>query len=212
MNYSYSDPKLYHPGFVIGSNYMDFRIQMKEPYKPEDTLYGLHSTGRIGVTIGMVNNLRLHKYWDLRLVPTISLGARSLQYFLHENAEEITYVDKNIESTTIDIPLEIKWKGMRDGSLRPYVIGGFRYSLDLASNAKKKQQDIDEIVVKLNKNDFLFTTGVGFDFYIPYGNKIALEIKMAFGLNDLLIRENNVFTNGVERLTSKNLQIAITFE
>ena len=101
---------------------------------------------------------------------------------------------------------------MRDRSLRPYVIGGFRYSLDMASNAKKKQQIEDDIVVKLHRDDFLFTTGVGFDFYLPYGNRVGIEIKMAFGMRDMLVREHNIFTNGIERLTSRNLQIAINIE
>ena len=119
---------------------------------------------------------------------------------------------KDIESSTLDIPLELKWKGMRDNTLRPYVIGGFRYSLDMASNAKMKRQNEDDIIVKLKRDDWLFTTGVGFDFYLPHGNRIGLEIKMAFGMRDLLVRENNIFTNGIERLTAKNLQIAINIE
>ncbi len=213
-NNPYYDNKPYHFGILFGTNRMDFRVEMKENFK-NDTLYDARSSGYWGFTAGPVINLKLHKYWDLRFVPTISLGTRHLTYFLHEGPNQVRQVTKNIESTTADIPLEVKWKGMRARSIRPYVIGGIRYSWDMASNAKKKQQnqyDIDEIVVKLKKHDFQFTTGVGFDFYAPFGNKFAIEIKMGFGLNDILVHENNIFANGIDRLSSKNLQIAITFE
>jgi hypothetical protein len=53
---------------------------------------------------------------------------------------------------------------------------------------------------------------MGFDFYLHHGNRIGIEIKMAFGMRDMLVRENNLFTNGIDRLVSRNLQIAINIE
>lgn len=212
MNNPYYDTKPFHFGFLLGSNVMGFRMDMRDDYKDNDTLFGISPAGKIGFTVGIVSNLKLHTYWDLRFVPTISFGARSLTYFLDSDGSGmLQQTVKSIESTTVDFPLEFKWKGMRYRSLRPYVVGGVRYSLDMASNAKKKQNQ-DDIIVRLQKNDFLFTAGVGFDFYLPFQNKIAIELKMGFGMNDILIRENNVFTNGIARLSSKNLQLVITFE
>ena len=213
-NWSYQDLKPYNFGFLLGANYMDFRVQMLDNFKDNDTLFGVESGGTIGFTVGALANKKLHEYWDLRSGIIFSFGARGLIYSLQESPNKVIQMTKAIESTMLDIPLEIKWRGMRDRSLRPYVIGGFRYSLDMASNAKKRQQQEDEldIVIKLMRNDFLFTTGVGFDFYLPHGNRIGIEIKMAFGMRDMLVREHNLFTNGIDRLTSKNLQIAINIE
>ena len=208
----YQDNRPYHFGFLIGTNYMNFRAETAEEFSLNDTLLGVRARGSIGFTVGAVTNLKLHEFWDLRFVPTISFGARALTYSLQNEPMLVTPTVKGIESTTVDFPLDVKWKGLRAGNLRPYVIGGFRYSLDMASNAKKKEQNIDEVIVKLRPNDFLFSVGVGFDFYIPYENKIAIELKMGFGMNDLLVRENNIFTNHIDRLSSRNLQIAITFE
>ena len=213
QNWSYLDTKPYNFGFLLGINQMDFGIQMKDSYKLNDTLYGIRSEGRPGFTVGALANLKLHEYWDLRSGVIFSFGARDLIYYMHENPNRgIEQIRKNIESTTLDIPLELKFRGMRNRSLRPFVIGGFRYSRDMASNAKKRQQNEDDYVVKLHRDDFFFTTGAGFDFYLPYGNRIGIEIKMAFGMRDILIRENNIFTNGIDRLMSRNLQIAINIE
>jgi len=219
QNWSYQDMKPYNFGFLLGANHMDFRVKMRDNFSDNDTLFGIQTKGTIGFTVGAIFNKKLHEFWDLRTGVFFSFGARSLiyslqDYSLQENPNRIFQMAKPIESTTLDLPLEIKWRGMRDRSLRPYVIGGFRYSLDMASNAKKRQSQDDDydIAVKLKRDDFLFTTGVGFDFYLVHGNRVGVEIKMAFGMRDLLVRENNLFTNGIDRLTSRILQIAINIE
>ena len=213
-NWSYQDLRPYHFGFLLAANHMDFRIKMLDNYKENDTLFGVETLGTIGFTVGGIVNAKLHEYWDLRTGVFFSFGARRLVYSLRESPQRVMQMTKPIESTTMDIPVEIKWRGMRDRSLRPYVISGFRYSLDMASNARKKQHHDDpmDVVVKLHRDDFLFTTGVGFDFYLHHGNRIGVEIKMAFGMRDMLVRENNIFTNGIGRLTSRNLLIAINIE
>jgi hypothetical protein len=213
-NWSYQDMKSYNFGFLLGANQMDFRVKMRENFTDNDTLFGIETGRAIGFTVGAIANKKLHEFWDLRSGVFFSFGARALIYSLQETPNKITQMTKEIEATTLDIPLEIKWRGMRDRSLRPYVIGGFRYSLDMASNARKRQQQNDEfdVIVKLKRDDFLVTTGAGFDFYLPHGNRIGIEIKMAFGMRDLLVYENNVFTNGIDRLTSRNLQITINIE
>jgi hypothetical protein len=210
-NWSYQDTRPYYFGFILGGNYMDFRVKMRDDFSLNDTLLGIRTDGTVGFTVGALASKRLHEYWSLRSTVIFSFGTRGLIYTLQETPGKPTQMTKAIESTTLDLPLELKWRGMRDRSLRPYVIGGFRYSLDMASNARKKRQADDEwdVTVKLKRDDLLFTTGVGFDFYLHYGNMIGVEIKMAFGLRDMLIHENNIFTNGINRLTSRNLQIVI---
>ena len=195
---------------------MDFSLRMRDNFVT-DTLLGIQPKGNVGFTVGALFNKHLHEFWDLRTGATISLGNRHLIYTLqYPQPAIITQMTKRIESVTVDIPLEIKWSGMRDRSIRPFVIGGFRYSLDMASNARKRHEQpsdhLQDIVVRLERDDFLFTIGAGFDFYLAFGNRLGIEIKMAFGLRDMLIREDNVFTNGIERLTSRNLQIAINLE
>jgi len=53
--------------------------------------------------------------------------------------------------------------------------------------------------------------GVGFDFYNEWF-KLALELKMMYGLFDQLKRENNIYTNSIESLKSKIFQFSVTFE
>jgi len=212
-NWTHHTLRPHHFGFILGANHMDFSVRMQDNFA-NDTLFGVQPAGTIGFTVGALFNKSLHYFLDLRTGATISLGSRHLDYTLRLQ-NQITPMRKTIHSTTLDIPLELKWSGMRDRSLRPYVIAGFRYSLDMLSARRQRQEqtnDIRDAEIRLERDDFLFTVGAGFDFYFRFGNRVGIEIKMAFGLRDMLIRENNVFTNGIDRLTSRNLLIAINLE
>lgn len=117
---------------------------------------------------------------------------------------------KKVESTYLDFPFEIKFKSKRIQNSRAYILAGIKYSLDLASQAKKKEQD-EEIRVKLKKNDYALELGVGFDFYTTYF-KFGTELKMSYGVRDILKHENNIYTGNIDRLNSKIFQFTLTFE
>jgi len=57
----------------------------------------------------------------------------------------------------------------------------------------------------------MIEVGIGFDFYTTYF-KFGTELKMSYGLNDLLIQENNIYTDVIDKITSKISQVSFTFE
>jgi len=201
------DLKPYHFGFALCLNKMDFAIKPVEDYQ-NDSLFVIQTDPQWGFNIGIVSNLRVGNYCDLRFVPTLSFGQRNLTYTLEYNGS-IVETQKKIESTFIDFPLLIKYKSKRLNNARAYVIGGLQYSIDLASQAKKKDRENE--FVKLKENDICFQFGVGFDFYLSYF-KFATEIKMIYGMRDLLIRDHTVYTNSIDRLNSKIFQVSFLFE
>ncbi|MDE5704031.1 MAG: PorT family protein, partial [Bacteroidales bacterium] len=167
-----------------------------------------------GFSVGVITNLRLARYLDLRFIPTFSLGQRDLIYTYQRPADEAPVREKKlIESILVELPLDVKWKAKRIVNTRPYVLAGFKYTADLASLTKRKRETMEEeYEIKLRKHDVGFNLGVGWEFYLPFNNKIALELKMYFGLLDLLQREQNIYTDRIERLTSRMLQFNIMFE
>ncbi len=204
------DLKKYHFGFMLGLNQMNFVIKPIENLKPFDTLYGIESTAESGFNIGIVADLRLNEYMNLRFIPSLAFGERTLNYFIKFNDQTVSSVAKKVESTYIEFPLELKLRSQRMINTRAYVLGGAKYCIDLASQEKKKD-DNDVYQIKLLKNDLQFEVGVGFDFYLVYF-KLGTELKMCYGLNDLLIRENNVYTDGIQNLRTKMFQFSVTFE
>jgi hypothetical protein len=208
------NPTRFHWGFLLGVSAMDFAVKLENKNLSwNDTLYSVGHGLAPGFTVGILGNLRLHKYFDLRLIPCLSLAERTLTYNMISR-EGLPFTElKKVESVLIEIPLDIKWKAARMFNNRPYVIAGIRYTADLAALGKKKEgSGEEEYEMKLFRNDLGFSLGAGWEFYLPYNNKICFELKMYFGLRDLLNRDNNIYCNGIERMTSRILQFNVLFE
>lgn len=210
LNLPKYDQKNYHFGFILGVNQMFFSMDRVPEFNELDSLYILESTPELGFNIGIVSNLRLSENWDLRFVPTLSFGERNLHYTFLLDDERYFEDKKKIESTHIDFPINLKFKANRVNNFRAYVLSGVKFSVDLASQAKKKEQD-DELRVKLERDDMALEFGVGFDFYTHYF-KFGTELKMSYGVQNLLRQEGNIYTRGLEGLQSKIFQLSFTFE
>jgi hypothetical protein len=208
------DQKQWHFGFTLGVNTMNFNIHPVDQINYDNTVLIIQPTLSQGFNIGIVANKKLVKYLDLRFVPTLSFGQRNLNYIIKTSPVEEKSYTKTVESTFLDFPLTVKYKSKRFdknlNNVRVYVLGGVRYSIDLASQKKKKGTS-DDIVLKLNPHDFMFTGGVGFDFYLPYF-KLGIELQMAYGILNVINKEETIFTTNVDRLNSKMSWITLTFE
>ncbi len=208
------DRKQWHFGFTLGMNSMDFVLHPVDQLNYNDTLMVIQPIPSNGFNIGIVANKRLTDYLDLRFVPTLSFGERSIKYIIKTGlGDEATYI-KSVESTYIDFPFTLKYKSKRLpgawNNSRVFVMGGIRYSLDLASQKKKKGTS-DEIVLKLNPHDFMGTLGFGFDFFLPYF-KLGIELQMAYGVLNLMSKEPNIYNTNIDRMSSKMAWVTLTFE
>ncbi len=224
----------YHFGFVLGMNQMFFTVK---PVKEIDTVWypksyivdieeadrarvdSIASKYSPGFTIGIVSNLRLGEYFDLRFIPSLAFGERDLKYYVEHNniygddpdSLFIEEINKKVYSTLVEFPLHVKYKAMRLQNSRIYVLAGAKYTLDLAKESKKMKDSPDNKHVKLNKGDLLGEVGVGCDFYTTYF-KFGIELKMSYGFNDIIEREHNIYTDSIEELRSKMFQLSFTFE
>jgi len=208
------DEKAWHFGFSLGINVMNFNIHPVDQASYDTTLRIMYPNNSMGFNIGIVANKRLVKYLDLRFVPTLSFGERSLEYYIVTSPNKEEHFVKTVESTFLDLPLTLKYKSKRFdrnlNNIRTFVLGGVRYSYDLASQKKKKGTS-DDVVIKLNPHDFMVTGGVGFDFYMKYF-KFGVELQMAYGLVNVLDQENTIYTTNIDKLSSKMAWITFTFE
>lgn len=216
-----------HFGFYLGANQMFFTIkhatgfqdvvwkgtQLGDVLADSAKILSIESKPIPGFTIGIVGNLRLGKYFDLRFLPGLQFGERQLAYNLQQFRRGDTIygeVLKNIPSTNIDFPLYIRYKSERVHNFRLFVFAGIDYKIDLSSQAKN-EDETEEITVKLEQTDLNFTGGVGFEFYTVYF-KMGIELSMAYGTADLLHRDQTLYTQSIEKLSSKIFQISFTFE
>jgi len=205
------DNQLFHFGFSIGYNQFDFTIKSQADLSEYDSLMVINTTPLSGFNLGIVTNLRLGKYFDLRFIPGLAFGDRIVNYTILYGSSSRLVTKKNIESVYMNLPLLIKFKSSRMHNVRVYVIAGAQYSLDLISAAKKKESNSKEIFLKLYPNDFQGQVGAGIDFYCTYF-KFSTELKMSFGFVNLLKYENNMYASSVTSLKSKIIEISFLFE
>ena len=203
------DYKKLHFGFTLGINDLNFNMQKNSNTITNDTLKTLHSKSQKGFNLGIVSNLRIGKYTDLRFVPTLVFGERHLYYgFIDEEQKDDMRI-KRIESTLIDFPIYIKYKSARYNNFRTYVIGGLKYSMDIAS--QDKIDDEGQEIVKLKKNDLMGEIGFGLDFYLEYF-KFSPQIKLSYGLLNLLSKDESIYNQSLNRLTTNGWMLSFTFE
>ncbi len=206
------DRQVVHFGFILGMNTMNFVVKQNPNIKSYDSVYVVETKGETGFSLGIVSNLHLGNNLDFRFLPGLSFGTRNIEYTLrtHLNGQTTnTPFVKKVESTCLEFPVLMKFKSNRYGNFRAYIIGGGRYSLDLASQAKVA--DEGKQTIKLYRSDYMWELGFGFDFYLEYF-KLSPEIKVAYGFRDLLKREDHLFSQSVDALRSKCIYFSLTFE
>jgi hypothetical protein len=219
LNMPTYDKEMFHFGFVLGANQCNFTVKpipnlgsrvWDSTYIPDilpmpdsARVLGISSNPALGFVISIVTNMRLGDYCDLRFIPSLTFGDRDLLY----NVETYRFGDttffsltKKIPSTYINFPLEVRYKSDRYNNFRAYAMAGFQYTLDLASQAKKREQrNSDEKIVKINASDLYAEGGIGFEFYNEWF-KFGVELKMMYGLMDVIKREHNLYTDSEESI------------
>lgn len=225
------DHEKFHFGFVLGVNQtlMSLRpvdnmssIMWDTTFLPD--ILPMPDSARIlnmefsptpGFVISIVSDMRVGKHFNIRFVPSLAFGDRDINYDIEtyrDGDTAVLAITKRIPSTYINFPLELKYTAVRDHNFRPYLMTGVQYSLDLASQAKKREKrNLGQKIVKFRQNDIYLQAAVGADFYNEWF-KFGVELKMMYGMRDVLKREHNIYTDGIESLRSKIFQVSFTFE
>lgn len=222
----------YHFGFILAANQMNFSLEVKDNlhlryYQSDETpdeifisegdsvrLLGIESLPTIGFSVGIVGDLRVGNYFDLRFVPSLSFGRRYLQYRAQwtANGRDTTrMLEKSINSTFMEFPFYLKYKSKRVNNMRAYVYGGVKFSFDLASQANKDDQNDKD--PKLFRTDTYGELGAGLDFYMNWF-KFGVQLSMSYGARDMLERDGELpfYVDGIKSLRSKIFMFTFTFE
>jgi outer membrane protein with beta-barrel domain len=207
------DHRFMHFGFLIGLNSSDFvlnRFPLDDSVP--DSLYVLEPQSAKGFNLGIISAMHLGEYFSLRFTPNLAFASRSLEYTF-ETIDGPKKYSKEIESTLINFPINIKYKSVRLNNFSAYLIFGAAYSLDLASNESSENLSTNpnDIFVKLHRDDFVGQIGFGTDFYLEYF-KFGIELKMSYGIRDLLDHDNTPFSAPIDKLSSKMFLLSFTFE
>jgi len=198
-------------GFYLGFNSFDFKIDYRK------TGPDILVTKTTGFNVGLVGDLRLQEYINLRFEPGLYYTKRDLNYpdSYFPTTPSASNKLREVNSTYIHIPLLLKFSALRTGNIRPYLIGGVSATLNLSSNSKSKDDNYEQrFRVKPWTNSY--ELGFGIDLFSEYFI-FSPSIRGVFGLSDELIRDNNdplndsPWTGNIESLKTRAILINFTF-
>jgi len=209
-NDSWYDEKPLHFGFSVGFNTMDFKIIPSSSAYMADSLFPEVSTLLPGINIQIVTDYHPVPSLDIRFLPGVSFGQRNVVFYRNG---EVYNDQQKLESSFLEFPLLLKYKGVRLNNVRPYVITGLNFRHDLAG--KKEYDDDNPVYLRLRRSDLYYEVGAGFDLYLTYF-KLTVEARMANGLRDVLVHDPAPgypqYVNAIERMKSQVWVLAFYFE
>lgn len=175
LNRPYADMKRWHLGFSVGAHFQDLDFTHNGFVTPEGQQWFVEvPTFSPGVCVNVLGDLRLHKYFNLRLTPGMYFGSKSV-----EMLDNVTGASahQEMKSAYVVVPLDLKISGDRLHNSRPYVTLGTMATFDVS----KRRPEF----LQFNTTDVYLSVGLGCDFYLPFF-KLNPEIKFCFGLTDIL--------------------------
>lgn len=208
-NQPYVDLKRFHLGFHVGIHTQDLILTNSGiPTATGETLFAEIPSYSPGFSVGIIGNLYLSQFMNLRMTPTINFGDKKIRY---KAAGVDEFYETSLRSNYLSLPLSLKVTSLRLNNVRPYILGGIYGAADLG---RKKGN-----AVLLNSFDCGVEVGFGCDIYLPYF-KLCPELKFSFGLIDLLKKDRSdltdesliVYTNALSKAKSRMISLVFNFE
>lgn len=172
--------KPYYFGITLGLNNSSFKINPSSDFINNDSIRIVESEPGVGFNLYGIINVKFGEYFDFRVTPGFSFAERQIAYTstVRDEVER-----RKIESVFFDIPMLVRFKSAPYKDKRVFVVGGLKYSYDIASNSKTRQA---ENLVKISPHDYQLEIGVGMQFFFPYFI-LSPEIKFSRGITNSLI-------------------------
>ncbi len=193
----FADQRLFHLGFTLGLHTQDL-ILTQSGYQNDHGEVWFSEIPKYtpGFSVGMIADMYLNRYLNLRTVPSLYLGEKYVVFREQKSGEEY---DTRVRNNYLTLPLHLKISTGRIDNFRPYFLLGGYGSVELGS--RKKQ------AVLLKPYDFGIELGVGCDFYLPMFN-LAPELKFGFGLIDILEKDRADLTDDILQKYARSLSKA----
>jgi hypothetical protein len=212
MNLPNFDDRSLHYGYFIGVNSYDFKFEYEKDFysnKNKD----IEVISNTGFNVGLVGDLRINKFMNLRIEPGLYYSKREMIYpeFSQFNNKDDQL--REVKSTYIHLPLLLKISSERINNFRPFILAGVSTDFNLSSNHKNTDDNFSN-VFRTEKQNINYELGLGFDFYLFYF-KFSPSIRGIFSLQNEIIPDNiesSPWTGHISKMFSRGFAINFTFE
>lgn len=208
-NYNFLDfnQKPYYFGITLGYNSSNFRVLQSRNFVQSDSIRLVESVTGPGFNLGIVSNLKVGDFFDIRFLPTLSFAERNINYAAVRDLRPP--FSRGIESVFVEMPFQVRYKSEPFNDMRLFVLTGIKYGFDVASESRTRQSTE---LVKVSPTDFSLEIGAGAQFFFPYFI-FSPEIKFSHGLGNVLIFDQSLEEASViEKILSRTLTISLHFE
>lgn len=212
-NYRKFDNRIMHFGFMLGFNQSDLNTYPIVGAYEKYGLVSLENSKQPGGQVGVLTTIKLgHPVVRLRFIPTLSFQERVLKYYYPpiEAGKKEFINEERINSVSLDFPLMLQFRTLRYNNFAAYFLAGGQYSLDLQSQERATQSDVDPFV-KLRKHDFQGQAGAGVEFFFPYF-KMGFEVKFSHSFKNVMIQDNSPVSLPIDKIYNRVWWFSIIFE
>lgn len=200
------DNEWIHYGFHLGLHNTKYQIQYADIFTTPalDSLHSAIPESSPGWRVGFVVNMKMLKYLDLRLLPTVSFGDYVMTYRFTDG----TTLQDTKDITTVELPILLKYKSARRGNVAMYAVGGVNNAIEVAGRGDNVDSSNS---LRLKNYNISLDGGIGFDLYFPLF-KFSPEIRYTWGLRNMLPNQSTDYSVPFKDLSFENFAFYITFE
>ena len=208
-NFREFQTKPYYFGLTLGFNTSNFNILHSERFIQNDSFSVAEARPGPGLNVSIVTNLKIGDYFDFRFLPGFSFAERSVSFKEAGNGGRESL--RTIESVFVQAPFQVRYKSAPYRDMRVFVVGGVKYTYDVASNSRVRRELASELI-KISPHDFAVEVGAGVQFFFPFFI-FSPEIKFSQGLSNILIYNDQLEQSRVlEKILSRGFTISLHFE
>ena len=197
-------------GYYLGINSYDFNFDYQQD------LSDIQLEKTTGFNVGLIANLRINDFFDLRFEPGLIMSNRNLSYNPNDFGDS-EFLENNhlreVKSTYIHFPLLLKISTKRLNNFKPFVTTGVSTAINLSSN-EKNLADNSSGQFRTKKNMFFYELGFGIDLYLEWF-KFTPSIRGVFAISDELIRDDDPlspWTGNINFMKTSGVLINFTFQ
>ncbi|WP_276389792.1 porin family protein [Eudoraea chungangensis] len=204
INLENEDKAFLNWGYYLGFNQFDFKFDYKNDL--DDILV----EKSVGFNVGLIGEMRINEFFDLRFEPGLFYTTRTLGYTGFAESNDAI---REVKSTYINFPLLLKASAKRLGNWKPFIIGGASASLNLGSN-EKSLDDNSSGTFRMKQTVYNWEIGFGIDFYTEYF-KFSPSVRGIFAITDELVPDNDPnspWTGNIDGLRTRGVFVNFTFE
>ena len=206
-NFQNKQNKAYYFGLTLAFHSSNYSVFRSKRFNEQEQILSVQSVTGPGYNVNVISNLKIGRYFDFRLLPGFSFTERNIRY--RDINLEREFDIKKIESVFAEVPFHVRFKSEPYRDMRLFVLGGVKYSFDIASKARRRG---DDNILKISPTDFSLEVGFGMQFFFPYFI-LSPELKFTQGINNILIFNDKIIqSNILENVLSRTITLSFHFE